>query len=438
MQALLSFDQGPPISAPLRFFLTAPLFAISAGCLLLWSGPELFASRWTPSALALTHLITVGFMMQVMLGAMQQLLPVMAGANIARPLVIASAVHAGITVGGILLVGAFLTSAPLLFGAAVFFLGAGVMTFVVAAAIALHGVPASGPIVRGLRLGLIGLSVTVSIGLLNAAAMGWSLGVPLVKLANVHLGWGFVAWGCAMLGAVGFVAVPMFQLTPNYPDWFGRNFSGSTLVVVALWTGAELTGFEQSAAGLAIGVVLVAAIFALTTLNLQRLSKRSKLDAIQLLWRVAMLSALAACALWLLSRVFDSLDQWQGWPLLFGTLLLFGGFMSVIIGMLYKIVPFLVWLHLQNLGKGHLMAPNVKKVLNQKQIDRQMWAHFCSFGLLVLAVFWPLWFVYPAGLALIVANIWLLRNLLSAVAVYRSHAAKIKVLAAEKLRAISQ
>jgi flagellar biogenesis protein FliO len=67
-----------------------------------------------------------------------------------------------------------------------------------------------------------------------------------------------------------------------------------------------------------------------------------------------------------------------------------------------------------------------------------MWAHFCSFGLLVLAVFWPLWFVYPAGLALIVANIWLLRNLLSAVAVYRSHAAKIKVLAAEKLRAISQ
>ena len=438
MQALLSFDQGPPISAPLRFFLTAPLFAISAGCLLLWSGPELFASRWTPSALALTHLITVGFMMQVMLGAMQQLLPVMAGANIARPLVIASAVHAGITVGGILLVGAFLTSAPLLFGAAVFFLGAGVMTFVVAAAIALHGVPAGGPIVRGLRLGLIGLSVTVSIGLLNAAAMGWSLGVPLVKLANVHLGWGFVAWGCAMLGAVGFVAVPMFQQTPNYPDWFGRNFSGSALVVVALWTGAELTGFEQSAAGLAIGVVLVAAIFALTTLNLQRLSKRPKLDAIQLLWGVAMLSALAACALWLLSRVFDSLDQWQGWPLLFGTLLLFGGFMSVIIGMLYKIVPFLVWLHLQNLGKGHLMAPNVKKVLNQKQIDRQMWAHFCSFGLLVLAVFWPLWFVYPAGLALIVANIWLLRNLLSAVAVYRSHAAKIKVLAAEKLRAISQ
>jgi hypothetical protein len=85
MQALLSFDQAPPLAAPLRFFLTAPLFAILAALLVLWSGPELFASRWTGAALALTHLITVGFMLQVMLGAMLQILPVVAGANISRP-----------------------------------------------------------------------------------------------------------------------------------------------------------------------------------------------------------------------------------------------------------------------------------------------------------------------------------------------------------------
>ena len=64
MQALLSFDDGPPISAPLRFFVTAPVFAMAAGLLLLWAGPDLYASRWTPTALAFTHLITVGFMMQ--------------------------------------------------------------------------------------------------------------------------------------------------------------------------------------------------------------------------------------------------------------------------------------------------------------------------------------------------------------------------------------
>ena len=43
MQALLSYDQSPPIAAPFRFFLTAPVFAILAGALLLWGGPDALA-----------------------------------------------------------------------------------------------------------------------------------------------------------------------------------------------------------------------------------------------------------------------------------------------------------------------------------------------------------------------------------------------------------
>lgn len=428
MQALLSFDQGPPISAPLRFFVTAPLFAMAAGLLLLWSGPDLYASRWTPAALAFTHLITVGFMMQVMLGAMQQLLPVMAGANIHRPLLVATVVHAALTLGAILLAGAFLFGKPALFGWAVASLATGVGGFVVAALHALHGVKATSPIIRGLRMGLLGLSVTVSIGLLNAVSMGWPLGVPLEQLANIHLGWGFVAWGCAVLGAVGFVAVPMFQQTPAYPGWFGRGFAAMAIAVVALWTGAELSGLRTTATILAVAVVLVASSFALMTLNLQRRSQRPAPDAVHRLWRVAMLSALAACGLWLVSRVPGLLSPWSGWPLLFGALLLVGGFMSVILGMLYKIVPFLVWLHLQNQGAGRLMAPNVKKVLDARHIHGQMRAHFASFALLLGSVLWPQWLVYPAGLALVLANAWLLRNLLSALWVYRGHRTKLATL----------
>jgi hypothetical protein len=86
MQALLSFEKAPPLSAPLRFFLTAPLFSLAAGLLLLGAGPDLLASRWMPGLLAATHLITVGFMLQVMLGALIQILPVVAGANLSNPL----------------------------------------------------------------------------------------------------------------------------------------------------------------------------------------------------------------------------------------------------------------------------------------------------------------------------------------------------------------
>ena len=99
MQTLLSYDSAPPLSAPLRYYLTAPLFAMLAGALLLYAGPDLLASRWTPAALAFTHLLTVGFMLQAMIGSLQQLLPVVVGANLAQPLRLARWVHGAITPG---------------------------------------------------------------------------------------------------------------------------------------------------------------------------------------------------------------------------------------------------------------------------------------------------------------------------------------------------
>jgi hypothetical protein len=156
VQALLSFDQAPPLAAPLRFFLTAPLFAILAGLLLLWSGPDLFASRWTPAALALTHLITVGFMLQVMLGAMIQILPVVAGANMSRPLLVASLVHVAITLGAVAGSG-FLSYEPLaLRGGRVSCSAAAWRCSLVRRSRSLYGVPSTNPTIRGLKLALSG------------------------------------------------------------------------------------------------------------------------------------------------------------------------------------------------------------------------------------------------------------------------------------------
>ncbi len=426
MQALLSFDQAPPISAPLRFFLSAPLFAMLAGALILYSGPALFASRWTPAALALTHLITVGFMLQVLLGALLQLLPVVVGANMARPLGLARVVHLAISAGALSLAAAFLSYAPALFGAAVFFLAGGVLLFIGAAGRALHGIAASTPTVRGLKLALLGLSATALSGALLAIALGGWLSLPLLELTSLHLGWGLMGWACTVLAAVSFVVVPMFQLTPEYPGWFARNFAFAVLTALVLWTLAELAGWITSALLLGAATLVTGAVFAGLTLRLLGSSKRPKHDASQHLWRFSMASALLACTLWLASNLVPTLRLWPGFPLLLGVLVLAGCFMSAILGMLYKIVPFLVWLHLQNLGHGRLLAPNMKKVLPQSRIDRQTLAHLLACALLGLSVFWPAWFVRPAGLALIVANGWLLRNLLYATGVYKKHLAKLE------------
>lgn len=432
MQALLSFDQAPPFAAPARFFLTAPLFAILAGLLVLWSGPGLFASRWTPEALALTHLITVGFMLQVMLGAMLQILPVVAGANMAQPRRLATLVHLAITLGALFLAAGFLGVHPLAFRLAALFLGGGVALFVGSAGHALYGLPPSSATIRGLQISLLGLSVTVALGVLLTFALDGELDLPLLRVTSIHFSWGFVGWGLVLVAAVAFVVVPMFQMTPAYPAWFSHLFPWSALALLSLWSIAEAADWPAPSALLAGALVLMMATFAVLTLHLQRRSKRARFDATQHYWRVGMLCTLAACALGLLARGLpdnlSALAERQEW--LCGVLLLYGGFMSVIIGMLYKIFPFLVWLHLQNLGGGRVLAPNMNKVIAGQQINRQMRAHFLALALLLAAAIWPEWFTYPAGIALLVANGGLLRNLLAAVAFYRQQRTKIAALTA--------
>ncbi|MGQ0711989.1 MAG: permease [Rhodoferax sp.] len=423
MQALVSLDRAPPLDAPLRFLLTAPLMAVLAALVLLVQGPDLWASRWSPGALAVTHLITAGFMLQVMLGALQQLLPVIVGAQIRHPRAVAAVVHASISAGVLCLAAGFLQAGAFWFGVAALLLGLGVGVFVLASAQALWRLPPSTPTVTGIQLALVGLVLTVGLGVLMALTLAGmeSLALPLMQVVNIHLGWGFVGWGCALLGAVALVVVPMFQMTPDYPRWFARWFAWTALAVLAAWSVAEWWRWPVLADVLGVAVATVAVCLALATYSLQRRSKRVGTDAIAQLWNVAMASTLLASALWAMGRMVPQWVQWTEWPVLVGVLALFGGFVSVMTGMLYKIVPFLVWLHLQNLSAGRLMPPNIKKVLPQRHIDRQTRAHWVSLALLVGAALWPTLLAYPAALALLVAQAWLARNLWSVLPVYRAH-----------------
>lgn len=424
MQALLSYDQSPPIAAPFRFFLSAPVFGVLAGLLLVWSGPSAFLSRWTPEALALTHLVTAGFMLQVMFGALIQVLPVVAGANLVHPLLIARIVHSAITLGAGLLAAAFLTFRPWMFIVSSLFFVAGGSLFIGAAAWAMRGVSSGGPTVGGLKYSIFGLAVTVAIGVAMAFGMAGWFDLPLLQLADIHLGWGFVVWGIGLLAAVAYVVVPMFQITPAYPFWLANRFAPFTLAVIGAWSVAAFVGLDTVYFIAALAMVGSVALFAGITLALQRRSKRPRFDTNQHCWRGAMGCILAAAMVWLSAMVIPVVGERVGWPILCGVLLMFGGFVSVITGMLYKIVPFLVWLHLQNLG-GVRMAPNMKKIIDEKSMHYQMLSHFVAVILLSAAVFLPAELAVPAGIMVIVSQAWLGWNLWSGVRVFCDHRDRI-------------
>jgi hypothetical protein len=101
----------------------------------------------------------------------------------------------------------------------------------------------------------------------------------------------------------------------------------------------------------------------------------------------------------------------------FGVLILPGVFVSAIIGMTYKIVPFLSWLHLQRLMGLGGVPPNMRDMIPAKAMSGQLRLHFFSVTLLLAATSWPA-LARPAGALFSVSCGWLGVNLIRAVRVY--------------------
>ena len=435
MQPVLSFEQAPPISVPYRFFLTAPLFGAVAGMVLTVLGPETFESRWSPGALAMTHLIVVDFMLQAMCGSLLQFVAVVAGANIWRPRLVAAVVHPLITAGAIFLASAFLLQQQVLFlvAAAVFVTALGL--FLTVMAIALLRTPARGMSIHVLRVAVFGLLVTVTLGATLALTLGLEEHVPtdwsLLALVNVHVAWGLGGWALMLVIGVSYLVVPMFQLTPSYPVWLTRLLPAGLFLALCLWTLqlAAPSGAAQAwQSGVGVAGVSLAGLYALVTLWLQSRRRRRQSDPALIFWRVAMLSLLAFAVSWI---VFEALPQLGGSPrapLWLGVLAIPGLFLSVITGMLYKIMPFLNWLHLQQQGGTVSTQPNMKQMIPERAMRGQMRLHLTALGLLLAAVLWPA-LALPAGLAFAASCLWLEWNLVGAARLYVRVRSRIRAAA---------
>ena len=172
-------------------------------------------------------------------------------------------------------------------------------------------------------------------------------------------------------------------------------------------------------------VALAGVAFALLTLRLQSRRRRARVDATHRYWQLGLGASIGALLMFGASAILPGASGLPGWSLFFGCLLAVGGFLPFICGMLYKIVPFLAWLHLQNSGQGRVVAPAMNKLLSEAAMMGQMKAHAAALGLSLGAVLMPAWLARPAGLALVVDGGWLAWNLFGALRRYSGHRAAI-------------
>jgi hypothetical protein len=413
MQRALSLEDTPPLAVPLRFMLTAPCFACAAGLLLAWSGPDALASRWTPAALALTHLMTLGFLAMTMLGAMLQMLPVVAGLAVPAAQQVARVAWFGLCAGTALLAIAFLSGRSFVFGFAAPVLALALLCFAVPVARALAQRTAAGAMAMtiGMRLAVASLVAVAILGLLLAATFAGVINVPVLRLTSLHAAWGLVGWIALLVVAVSFQVIPMFQATPAYPRALTLALPSSIVVLLGAWSiGSAEADWAIWPAGL---IALLLASFC--GITLYRLARRKRApDVTTFYWYLSLASLTGCVVLYFLKDAEDTRR-----PVLLGILFLTGFAASAVNGMLYKIVPFLLWYHLGAAGVPRRAVPGVNAWISVGAEKGQCCAYAVAVTMLVVSVYVPAC-ARPGGLLFAAATGWLGFLMISAARRYRA------------------
>lgn len=412
-QAGLAFEQAPPFTLPLRFFLTAPLFLLTAGMLIALA-PDALASRWTPQALALTHALTLGFLAMTMMGALMQMLPVVAGSTLPMPRFVAWFSHVPLTLGTFALIASFLTAAPFAFIMGFVLLGIGFTVFLAATAISLARAVAS-ITVSGIRFAVACLGLTVMLGLalalLQVRPDSWSPATIEAAIA-AHAAFGLLGWVGLLVISVAYQVVPMFQITPPYPPTLRRWLVGGMFALLLLHAIAP---WLAPVAGTLINTALASGIllFASATLRLQSRRRRKLPDVTLDYWRFGMASLMICVPVWIAAQLSPAWANSDAYPLLLGVLFIGGFAVSVVCGMLYKIVPFLAWFHLQaQLQARAGSIPTMKNMIAERRMRMQFRLHLSACALISASVWWPP-LAAVAGGALVLSAVLLWINLLS-------------------------
>jgi hypothetical protein len=170
-------------------------------------------------------------------------------------------------------------------------------------------------------------------------------------------------------------------------------------------------------AGLAAGILL----FALTTLRLQSRRRRKLPDVTLDFWRLGMASLIGCVLIWFAARFWPAWADSDAYPLLLGVLFIGGFAVSVVNGMLYKIVPFLAWFHLQaQLQARAGSIPTMKEMIVDRQMRGQFRLHLAACMLLAVTPLLPQ-LAIVAGSVLALSALLLGANLLLAARRFSRH-----------------
>lgn len=431
MQRALDFDKTPALCVPLPFLINVPVFMLMAAVLSIATTGNAFNSRWNSTALAITHIWTLGILASAMMGALMQILAVACNVAIKYPRLTAISTYISLSAGTLALIIGFLWWYTSAWALAAILLGISFTIFLGATAAAIwycrkQVYKGAKEILVPVRLALIALAVASVLGIIQVTALYGNLATP--ELLSSHILWGLLGWGGLLLMAMSFQLLPIFQLTELYPKLITKWLAFIIFAILLAWTAIRASSGLPALMLETAEFLLVLSYLAWLCASLQRLwtRKRPKPEPTSLFWFTAVASMLACAPVW----VWLNHSQTPQAASVLGVLIIMGGLGSAINGMLYKIVPFLLWKHAQDAmvipdidprqARVYLkVMPKMAAYIPTKPGQIQWALHTISIMVWVLAAAKISLFMYMAGYILLLSAILLSYNIAKAILLYR-------------------
>lgn len=440
----MSFNALPPISIPFRFFATAIAFMLVIAAFIFFSGESLWLSRWHPSMLALTHGFTLGFITPIMMGALLQMLPVVGGIGMSNVKSVGRFCYPLHFLGtGLLMLGFVSTHAwqaniKIL---AIICLGLSFSYYIYSVIYVLKQyfnqqlvkhVFDQNPTIVVIGYSIVALLVTVILGgILQVQGAGFAFSSAFSfdkSYTNLHGLWGGIGWMSLLILAVSLQVIPMFHVAPGFPA-----LSARLLPILLLLSLFIVLVFPHLLMNLLDVILLLLLLFNLILLNVISQRKRKIPDLSINAWRVA------ACSFVVIVLLYFCPEQWlpqlliNQKNLLLSAAFIYFYLLTIILGMLFKILPFLSYTHLQQqcLVNFEAMAflPNMHDLLNKKAATLVFYCHISSGIALILTVIRPEFYWLLSSSLMVEFSLFFIMTL-QTILVYRRSAVKIEQLTA--------
>ena len=402
----LSLDQAPPISIPFRFFLSAPIFGVLISLVFFLSPFDEISNQYSYLAIGVVHLFTLGILSMIIFGAMQQMMPVLAGAIIKKPRLFANIVHPSLVLGTLFMSFSFIFEIKILLHIGVFFLTISFLTFFIFSIKLLFKVEFLTSTVKAMRLFSIAGFITLILGLYLAIGhMSLNISEQHYAFVNMHILFALFGFALLIIMGVSFQVIPMFYVALDFPKFVQNRvplilFSFLLISSLFLYLGFNFLVLKILFSSLIISYCF----FALKSLNNRR---RPIFDVTLWYWKFS-LSALGISIIIWLFDIFES-------NYILAIISAFGFLYSLLQGMVYKIIPFLAWFHLNS--KGYFKLPTIREFIEERYIKLHFFFHVFSLVFFVGAYFINS-FIYMASFLFLISNIIFFINILTAIKKY--------------------